>query len=172
MAFRNEALALAERVESLEREVQQAREELRARDAAHAPSRAVAWLLQPHVVMPLLVIGSVALLPAGQMMHRKAVVRMADELRPARIRTAIRNAAPEIAAKCVPAGRAAEVDVLLSVDDAGNVMLVDQSAEAKWGAGVGDCVAGALPRNLPSGSRPIDVTMKLRLLSPETRGPR
>ncbi len=171
MPFRNDDVALETRIASLEDEVARGRAKLAAEDAAHAPPRAIAWLLRPGVVLALSVVGTMALFPVGRAMHRRAL----DDLLPARVRERVFAASEAIARACVGTDRYADVDLVLSVDEEGRLTdteaatrafsLADRRAlDAEGTSAVERCVLDALPRAFGGSTRPSETAMVLRLL--------
>lgn len=171
MPFRNDDLALDTRIASLEDEVARGHAKLAAEEAAHAPPRAIGWLLRPGIVVGLSIVGTLALFPVGRAVHRRAL----DDLQPARVRERVLASSDAIARACVGAGRYADVELVLSVDEDGKPTATEATTRAFAVAdrravsdvdrtAIEQCVLDALPQSYPTSSRPSETSMVLRLL--------
>lgn len=175
VAFRNDDVALASRIDSLREEVDEAKGRLAAEDAKQAPHPVVEWLLRPVVVLVVLTLSVMALLPLGHLAHQRASVKAVDELRPARIREAVRSKMALVSDRCVGSDRFAVVDLRVAVDPEGELLSADATAQV-WLRGhaeplkpaaaiVERCVVDNLPQTLEPGSKRIETEVALRLVS-------
>ena len=171
MPFRRDDLALDHRIASLEDEVAGGRAKLAAEEAAHAPPRAIGWLLRPGVVVALSIVGTLALFPVGRAVHRRAL----DDLQPARVRERVVAASDAIARTCVGGDRYADVELVLSIDEDGHLSateakttayaVADRRALAEADvAAIERCVTDALPQTFQASTRPSETALVLRLL--------